>query len=573
MHARPHAARPARLAPLALLALLAAPPAAAGDRVEGQPFATRSVVLARHGMVAAAHPLAVQAGLEILRKGGTAADAAIAVNAALAVVEPVACGLGGDLFALAWDPKRKHLDGLNASGRAPLAARRELVPATPEGTIPPYTPWAWTVPGAASGWFALHARYGRLPMSAVLAPAIALAEQGAPVPQHIAAAWKRSEKVFGQKPGFAETFLPGGHAPAEGAVFRNPALARTFRLLAAGGEAAYYRGPIARALVEFSKANGGLFTMEDFARHRADWVEPITTTYRGVTVHEIPPPGQGLTTLLLLDLLETFDLKGLGRDSPDFWHALVEAKKVAFADRARWLADPAFAPVPAEGLLSKDYARRRAALVDMAKAAQVVPPGDPGVGTDTTYLAVADRDGMMISLIQSNYTGFGSGYAVPSLGFGIHNRGAQFALAADHPNRLEPGKRPFHTIIPAFLSRGGEPWCAFGVMGGATQPQGQAQIVVNLVDFGMNPQEAGDAPRFVHDGSQEPTGTAMADGGKLALEKGVPAAVREELARRGHRLVEMPGNYGGYQAVCRDPATGVLSGASESRKDGHAAGY
>jgi gamma-glutamyltranspeptidase/glutathione hydrolase len=410
-------------------------------------------------------------------------------------------------------------------------------------------------------------------MATVLAPAIALAEEGAPVPQHIAAAWKRSEKVFGQKPGFAEVFLPGGRAPAEGEPFRNPALARTLRLLAAGGEAAFYRGPIARSIVEFSRANGGLFTMEDFARHRADWVEPISTTYRGVQVHEIPPPGQGVVTLMLLDLLERFDLKALGRDSPDFWHLLVEAKKVAFADRARWLADPAFERVPTAGLLSKAYARQRAALVDPAKAAPLVPPGDPAVGGDTTYLAVADGEGMMISLIQSNYTGFGSGYAVPALGFGIHNRGAQFALDERHPNRLEPGKRPFHTIIPAFLSRGGEPWCAFGVMGGATQPQGQAQVVVNLVDFGMNPQEAGDAPRFVHDGSPEPTGTGMKDGGRLALEQGVPEAVRQELARRGHRLVEAKGQYGGYQAVCRDPATGVLSGASESRKDGHAAGY
>jgi gamma-glutamyltranspeptidase/glutathione hydrolase len=560
-------------AALALLSLCAAPAASAGDRVEGQPFATRSVVLARHGMVAAAHPLAVQAGLEILRKGGTAADAAIAVNAALAVVEPVACGLGGDLFALAWDPRKKKLDGLNASGRAPLAARRELVPATPEGTIPPYTPWAWTVPGAASGWFALHARHGRLPMAAILAPAIALAEEGAPVPQHIAAAWKRAERVFGQKPGFAEVFLPGGRAPPEGESFRNPALARTFRLLAKGGEAAYYRGPIARAIVDFSKANGGLFELADFTRHKADWVEPLSTTYRGVRVHQIPPPGQGVVTLTLLDLLENFDLAGLGRDSPDFWHVLVEAKKLAFADRARWLADPAFEKVPTAALLSKAYARQRAALVDLSRAAQVVPPGDPPVGSDTTYLAVADGEGMLVSLIQSNYTGFGSGYAVPSLGFGLHNRGAQFALDEHHPNRLEPGKRPFHTIIPGFLSRDGEPWCAFGVMGGATQPQGQAQIVVNLVDFGMNLQEAGDAPRFVHDGSPEPTGTGMADGGRLALERGVPEAVRQALAARGHRLVEAKGQFGGYQAVCRDPKSGLLSGASESRKDGHAAGY
>jgi gamma-glutamyltranspeptidase/glutathione hydrolase len=345
-------------------------------------------------------------------------------------------------------------------------------------------------------------------------------------------------------------------------------------LIAKGGRDAYYNGPIAEAIVRYSQKVGGFFSREDFKRHRSDWVEPIATSYHGVQVWEIPPSGQGLATLELLNILENFDLKGMGRDSPDFWHVFVEAKKLAFADRARWIADPAFEKVPVEALLSKAYAKERAALVDLKKAAPKVDPGPafPEHG-DTTYFAVADGDGMMISIIQSNYTGFGSGYVVPELGFGIQDRGAQFSLDPKHPNRQEPGKRPFHTIIPGFLTRDGQPWCAFGVMGGATQPQGQAQIVVNLVDFGMNLQEAGDAPRFVHDGSSEPTGTVMTDSGRLGLESGVGAAIAKELAARGHRLAPQPGNYGGYQAVCRDPRTGVLAGASESRKDGTALGY
>ncbi len=557
----------------ALLLLLVPCAVHAADRTEGAPFATRSVTYATHGMVAAMHPLAVQVGLDVLRRGGSAVDAAIAVNAALTVVEPVSCGLGGDLFALVWDPRERRLVGLNASGRSPLQLTRGKIPPTKDGTIPLYSPYAWTVPGAADGWFALHARYGRLPMKELLAPAIALAKDGAPVPQTIAAAWARAAKVFADKPGFAEVFLPGGRAPREGEIFRNPALAKTLLKLAAGGRDAYYKGDIAAALVRYSEKVGGFFSREDFARHHSDWVDPISTTYRGVGVWEIPPSGQGLATLELLNILETFDLATTGRDSADFWHTLVEAKKLAFADRARYIADPAFATVPVQDLLSKDYARARAALIDPNKAATVDAPGAVAEHGDTTYLAVADGSGMLVSLIQSNYTGFGSGYVVPELGFGIQDRGAQFALDEHHPNRQEPGKRPFHTIIPGFLTKGGEPWCAFGVMGGATQPQGQAQIVVNLVDFGMNLQEAGDAPRFVHEGSSEPTGTTMTDGGRLALERGVPDAVRRELERRGHRLVDMPGNFGGYQAVCRDPKTGVLSGASESRRDGMAAGY
>jgi len=553
----------------------AAPDTGAADRTEGRMFATRSVVYSTHGMVASAHPLASQVGIDILKRGGSAVDAAIAVNAALSFLEPVACGPGGDLFAIVWDAKEGKLSGLNASGRAPRRLTREKVPPEKDGTIPLYSPYAWTVPGAIDGWFELHAHGGRLPFAEVLAPAIALAREGAPVPQAIAAAWERGGRLFRDKPGFAEVYLPGGRAPSEGEAFANPALARTFETLAREGRAAIRGGSVAQALVRYSDAHGGFFSLEDFTSQRADWVEPISTTYRGVTVWELPPNGQGLAALEMLNILETFDLAAMGRESADFWHVMVEAKKLAFADRARWYADPAFETIDVAGLLGKEYARRRARQIDMRRAAREVLPGDPAAlqRGDTTYLAVADAAGNMVSLIQSNYTGFGSGYVVPELGFGLHSRGAQFSLDPAHPNRLEPGKRPFHTIIPAFLSRGGKPWCAFGVMGGATQPQAHAQVVVNLVDFGMNLQEAGDAPRFVHDGSAEPTGTPMEDGGRVMIESGVPAETLRELARRGHRVAAAPGIFGGYQAVCIDPATGVRSGASESRKDGMAIGY
>jgi len=545
------------------------------DRPEGSPGATRSVVYATHGMVAAAHPLAVQIGVDILKRGGSAVDAAIAVNAALAFMEPVSCGLGGDLFAMVWDPAKRELTGLNGSGRAPRRLTRELVPADADGTIPLYTPYSWTVPGCVDGWFELHARYGRLPMAEVLAPAIAAARDGVPVPQVIAGGWASGARVFREKPGFAEVFLPAGRAPVEGEVFANPALARTLEMIAGGGRDAFYRGPITERLLEFSSRHGGFFSAEDFSGHRSDWVEPISATYRGVTVYELPPNGQGLAALQMLRMLEPHDLAGLGRANPDFWHLLIEAKKLAYADRARFYADPDFADVPVDGLLSMEYARRRAALIDMRRAARTVDPGDPRLAEgDTTYLATADSSGMMVSLIQSNYTGFGSGYVVPELGFGLQDRGGLFSLEAGHPNALEPGKRPFHTIIPAFMAERGAPNVAFGVMGGDMQPQGHVQIVVNLVDFGMNLQEAGDAPRFRHTGSQEPTGTRMTDGGVVSLESGVPVEVRWELLRRGHRLQEASGSaFGGYQAIRRDPVSGVYSGASESRKDGAAAGY
>jgi gamma-glutamyltranspeptidase/glutathione hydrolase len=548
--------------------------ATAADRTEGRMFATRSVVHARHGMVAAAHPRAVQIGVETLKEGGTAVDAAIAVNAALGFMEPVSCGIGGDLFAIVWDAESGTLHGLNASGRAPAALNAEKVEPEADGTIPRFSPYAWSVPGAVDGWFELHERFGSLPMSTILEPAIRAAREGEPVPQVIAAAWARAEKLFGEMPGFAPVFLPGGKAPGEGEVFRNPGLARAYELIAKKGRDAFYRGPIAKTIVEYSNKHGGFFVEEDFSKHRSEWVDPVSTTYRGVTVWELPPNGQGIAALQMLNILENFDLASIGRDSEDFWHLMVEAKKLAYEDRAKYYADPDFAKVPLEGLLSKEYGRERAALIDMKRASRRLEAGHPPLSHgDTTFLVTADSKGNMVSLIQSNYTGFGSGHVVDEWGFGLQNRGALFNLAEGSANYLEPGKRPFHTIIPAFASRDGVPWLAFGVMGGDMQPQGHVQILVNLLDFGMNLQEAGDASRFYHTGSSEPTGTVMTTGGTLSLESGIPAEVRRALVKRGHRVVDTSGRYGGYQAVARDPATGIYSGATESRKDGCALGY
>jgi gamma-glutamyltranspeptidase/glutathione hydrolase len=571
--------RPATPVPplVAAIALLVSAPSTSADwPASGRGEATRSVVYAVHGMVCAAQPLAVQAGLEMLEQGGSAVDAAIAVNACLGLMEPTANGLGGDLFAMVWDPGAGKLEGLNASGRAPLALTVDKVRPEPDGTIPLYTPYAWTVPGACDGWFELHAKYGKLPMSKVLEPAIRYAEEGFPLSPVIAADWERSTRVFKSQPGFGAVFMPGGRAPREGEIFKNPALAKTLRLIAEGGRDAYYRGPIAEAIVRFSKIYGGFFALEDFAKHQSTWDAPLSTSYRGYDVWELPPPGQGLAALELLNILETFDLKKMGRESADYWHVMVEAKKLAFADRARYYADPAFVKTPVAELLSKDYAKRRAALIDMKHASLKDSPGDVAAlnRKETTYLCTADASGMMVSLIQSNYTGFGSGYVVPELGFGLQDRGGLFSLHPGHPNVLEPGKRPFHTIIPAFVTKDGKALMAFGLMGGDMQPQGHAQVIVNLVDFGMNLQEAGDAIRYHHTGSTEPTGTLMTDGGVLHIEDGLAQVVLDELRRRGHVLrSEAVGAYGGYQAIWRDPASGIYRGATEKRKDGCALGY
>jgi gamma-glutamyltranspeptidase/glutathione hydrolase len=551
------------------------------------PRATRSEVYAPHVMAATSQPLATQAALDILRAGGSAVDAAIAANACLGLMEPTGSGVGGDLFAIVWDPRTSKLHGYNGSGRAPAGLTIEFVKSQGLDAIPSYGPLPCTVPGAVDGWCALHERFGRLPLKDALAPAIRYAEDGFPLSPIIAEAWAISAKRFGTAdyPGFVEQFTDAGRPPRAGELWRNPTLARTYRRIADHGRDGFYRGEVPRIVEAFMKARGGVLAAADFEAHTGEWVEPVSANYRGYDVWELPPNGQGIAALQILEILEGFDLKSMGFGSADHVHAFVEAKKLAFEDRARAYADPKFFQSPVKTLISPEYAAQRRALIDMTRAAKAVEPGVIPTGADTVYLTVADADGMMVSLIQSNYRGMGSGMtpfdpaASPKdtgLGFMLQDRGEQFALVESHPNALAPGKRPFHTIIPAFITKDGRPWISFGVMGGAMQPQGHAQIVVNLIDFGMTLQQAGDAPRIHHDGSTEPAGMVkpMADGGTLNLEPGFPAATIDELTRRGHTIKPAhPWTFGGYQAIWRDPATGVYCGASESRKDGHAAGY
>ncbi|MFU8822150.1 MAG: gamma-glutamyltransferase [Gammaproteobacteria bacterium] len=530
--------------------------------------------MATHGMAATSHPLATQVALDILKQGGSAVDAAIAANAALGLMEPVACGVGGDLFAIAWDAESRQLHGLNGSGRSPRGLELQWFLDNGYESIPPLGPLPVSVPGAVDGWFELHAKFGRLPISAILAPAIGYAREGSPVPEVIAQHWASDADRLKAYPGFAEVFMPGGRAPRKGDIFRNPALADTYARIAAGGRDAFYRGDIAHTISDYVQANGGFLDRDDLAGHRSEWVAPVSVNYRGYDVWQLPPNGQGIAGLQILNLLEAWDIGAMGFGSAEYLHLLVEAKKLAYEDRARFYADPAFADVPVAALVSKAYADVRRALIDGQRAARSCPHGDPGVleRSDTTYLAVADGDGNMVSLIQSNYRGMGSGMTPPGLGFVLQDRGELFSLQPGHPNVYAPGKRPFHTIIPAFVTRDGEPWLSFGVMGGGMQPQGHVQVLVNMIDFGMNLQEAGDAPRLRHDGSSEPTGTRMTDGGVVRLERGFPAATVAALERRGHRVqVVDDGGYGGYQAIRKQGQ--VWIGASESRKDGHAAGY
>jgi gamma-glutamyltranspeptidase/glutathione hydrolase len=551
------------------------PMSISADRLLGKPFTTRSEVIAAHGMAATSQPLATQIALDILRRGGSAVDAAIAANAALGLMEPTGCGIGGDLFAIVWDSGKEELAGLNASGRSPRSLTLEELRRRGLEKIPSFGPLPVSVPGAVDGWFELHGRYGRLPMREVLAPAIRYARDGFPLSEVIAYYWGRNAERLKDYPGFAEVFLPGGRAPVKGEIFRNPRLADTYEAIAEGGRDAFYRGDMARAIGDYMAENGGFLSYEDLAAHRSEWVAPVSTSYRGYDVWEIPPNGQGIAALQMLNILEGYDLASLGHDSPEYLHLLTEAKKLAFEDRARFYADMAFADVPVAGLLSKEYAKQRRELIDPNRAAVRYPAGEDAQleHGDTIYLTVADSAGNMVSLIQSNYRGMGSGMTPAGLGFVLQDRGEAFSLQEGHPNVYEPGKRPFHTIIPAFVTRDGKPLMSFGVMGGAMQPQGHVQILVNIIDFGMNLQEAGDAPRLRHTGSSQPTDEVMTDGGVVSLENGFSPETVRGLIERGHRVQTTMGGYGGYQAIYRDHKQGVYIGASESRKDGHAAGF
>ncbi len=579
----------------AAIALMSVQPGAAfagpenpqpGDRVTGDWFATRSPVIAQNGAAATAHPLATQIAIDILRAGGSAVDAAIAANAALGLMEPTGCGIGGDLFALVYDPETREVYGLNASGRSPMGLSledmREAV--GDRGAIPPFGSLPVSVPGAVDGWFELHERFGRLPMNDILEPSIRYAEEGFPLTQVIAYYWDRNLQRLEQahEEGMLEefdnaraTYFLEDRAPAEGEIFANPDLANTYRLIAEGGREAFYEGEIARTIDAYMQRIGGHLRYEDLAAHASEWVEPLSVSYRGYDVWQLPPNTQGVAALQMLQILEAYDLAAMGFGSADSLHVQIEAKRLAFEDRARYYSDPAFSPAPLDALISEQYAEARRALISMESAMGSVAYGDPAIleDGDTTYLTVADSDGMMVSLIQSNYRGMGSGLVPDGLGFMLQDRAELFALDDAHPNVYAPGRRPFHTIIPAMVTQNGEAWLSFGLMGGGMQPQGHVQILVNIIDYGMNVQEAGDAARWRHDGSSEPTG-APADGtGIVYVESGVSDEVRATLEARGHVVRDGEGGFGGYQAILRDLETGVYAAASEMRKDGAAMGY
>ncbi len=556
-----------------LIALLAVS-ATAADRITGRAFATRSEVIAPHGMACTSQPLATQIAIDILKAGGSAVDAAIAANAALGLMEPTGNGIGGDLFAIVWDADKRKLHGLNASGRSPMSLTIEEFERRGLEFVPPYGPLPISVPGCVDGWFELHGKFGKLPMSDLMAPAVRYAREGFPVSELIAYYWQLSVGSRIEYPGFREAFTRDGRAPAKGEMWTNPMLAETLERIGREGRDVYYKGDMARTIAKTMKDAGGFLTYEDLAAHRSEWVDPVSTNYRGVDVWELPPNGQGIAALQILNLLEGFDVAGMGFASREYIHAFTESKKLAFEDRAKFYTDPEFADVPVAGLISKAYADERRALINPDRAARRLDAGNPALYEgDTIYLTVADANGNMISLIQSNYRGMGSGVCPEGLGFSLQDRGELFSLKRGDANVYEPGKRPFHTIIPAFATRDGEPWLSFGVMGGGTQPQAHAQIIINLVDFGMNLQEAGDAPRILHVGSSEPTGSIMTNGGVLSLETGVDYEVMRDLSEMGHRVQVNVGSFGGYQAILWDSEQGVYYGASESRKDGMAGGY
>lgn len=545
------------------------------DRPSGHPHQSRSTVISTEGMVATSHPLAAAVGVDLLKSGGNAVDAAIATNAMLGLVEPMSCGIGGDLFVIYWDSKSEKLYGLNASGRSPHAINRQTFADKQLEQIPISGPLSWSVPGCVDGWFELHDRFGSKSFQEILGPSIRYGDNGFPVTEIIAGYWKGGQTAFKDYPDSASTYLIDGKAPVEGDVFRNSNLARSYELIAKEGRDAFYKGSIAKRIVEFSERNGGYFSAQDFADHTSTWVDPVSTTYRGYEVWELPPNGQGIAALEMLNVLEGFDIAKMGLLSPDYLHLFVEAKKLAFADRAKFYSDPEFNALPVDELISKAYAKVQRERIDRNKAAADVKAGDPKLQHgDTVYLTVVDKHRNCCSFIQSNYYGFGSKVTPGDVGFVLQNRGALFALDEDHFNRLEPHKRPFHTIIPAMVTKNGKPWLCFGVMGGDMQPQGHVQVLVNMIDFGMNVQAAGDAPRIRHVGSQQPTGVPADGAGTVNIESGIPESAVRGLLKKGHKVARVAGGgYGGYQAIRIDWERGTLHGATESRKDGVAIGY
>lgn len=533
---------------------------AVGDRPNPRGGGTRSAVRAMNGMIATSQPLASAAGLRVLQQGGNAIDAAIAAAAVLCVVEPMMVSPGGDLFAMIWDAKRKELKALNASGRAPHALSIDELKKRGFTSMPLFGIHPVTVPGAVDGWATLAQRYGTMPLAQLLQPAIEYAERGFPVTEVISQQWQDGMQ-HAKNPDFAATFLPHGRPPAVGEIFTNKNLAATLKKIAAGGRDAFYKGEIAQKIVKFAQSQGGLHTMQDFAAQTSNWVEPISTTYRGYTVYEMPPNTQGLAALEMLNILEGYEVGKLGHNTAEYLHLLVEAKKLAFIDRARQIADPAFYQTPLDRLLSKDYAAEQRKHIDPNRAAGP-PSTGPGGGPDTVYLTVVDKDRNAVSFIQSIFENFGSGLVAGDTGIVLHDRGAGFSFDPSSPNRLEGGKRPFHTLVPAMVFRDGKPWLTFGVMGGDMQTQGHVQVLLNLIDFGMDVQQAGEQPRF-----------RDIEGKGLALESAISAEVRRALEQKGHQIISAPGSFGGYQAIMIDPQTGALAGGSDMRKDGCAIGW
>ena len=539
------------------------------DRVTGLPFASRSEVIATNGMAATSHPLATQTAINVLKDGGNAIDAAIAANAVLGLVEPTGCGIGGDLFAIVWDAESKKLYGLNSSGPSPIAMNIDFIKEKGLDRIPAYGPLPVTVPGAVAGWASLHKKFGKKDFKSLFDEAIFYAESGFPVSELIAYYLKNSSERFKDYPNFAETWMVNGKTPSKGEIFKNTDLANTYKLVATSYGDDFYNGSIANKITSFIQSQGGLLTNEDMSNYNPEWVTPVSTNYRGYDVWELPPNGQGIAALQILNILENYDIPSMTLDSAEYIHLFTEAKKLAYEDRAKYYADPNFSKIPTSELISKQYANERLKLLNKKKAAQRYDAGlENG---DTIYLTVADKYGNMVSLIQSNYRGMGSGMVPENLGFMLQDRGEMFSLDPNHKNSLAGGKRPFHTIIPAFITKDEEPLISFGLMGGAMQPQGHAQIVINLIDFNMNLQEAGDAPRIRHIGSSQPTGEIMVDGGYLSLESSFSDQTRKTLIEMGHKLKYDKGGFGGYQAIMLKD--GVYYGASESRKDGQASGF
>ena len=542
------------------------------DRITGELFSTRSEVIAENGMVATSHPLATQVGVDILKGGGNAIDAAIAANATIGLMEPTGNGIGGDLFAIIWIDREKKLYGLNSSGRSPKNLTLDYFKENGISEIPAYGPLPVSVPGCVDGWFEMHEKFGTISMQKILSPAIEYASNGFPVTELVSYYMSKAAKKLDKYPNFKETYHINGTTPKKGEIFQNQDLANTLRIIAKKGRKGFYEGKIAKIMSDFIIEQGGFLSYDDLKNHKSEWVNPVSTKYRGYDIWELPPNGQGIAALQILNLLEGYDIKSMGYGSAQYIHHFVEAKKIAFADRAKYYADMDFNKIPVDFLISKKYSALRRNEISPNKAAMSVSPGEIENG-DTIYLTTADKEGNMVSLIQSNYRGMGSGMIPTGLGFMLQDRGELFSLEEGHFNVYEPEKRPFHTIIPAFISKDGEPYVSFGLMGGAMQPQGHAQIVINLIDFGMNLQEAGDAPRLRHSSNQQPTGGNMYDGGELSLESGFDYREIRQLIEYGHKVVFDLGSFGGYQAIMYDDEMGVYYGASESRKDGSAMGY